>query len=95
MARCFTFGNSQGDPGKEGRNAALGVARFRSGGEIHHWMYDQYSLADALATGWICGPKRFDANQSRIPGWVAYNLDTEPDGAVYKPDSLYMEAVKN
>jgi len=75
--------------------AALGVARFRSGGEIHHWMYDQYSLATLLRRVGFADPKRFDANQSRIPGWVAYNLDTEPDGAVYKPDSLYMEAVKN
>jgi predicted SAM-dependent methyltransferase len=74
--------------------AALGVARFRSSGEIHHWMYDQYSLATLLRRAGFADPKRFDASESRIPGWVAYNLDTEPDGAVYKPDSLYMEAVK-
>jgi hypothetical protein len=57
-------------------------------------MYDQYSLTRLLRRVGFADPKRFDASESQIPGWVAYNLDTEPDGAVYKPDSLYMEAVK-
>ena len=34
------------------------------------------------------------ASESRIPGWSEFHLDTEPDGTVYKPDSLNMEAVK-
>lgn len=32
--------------------------------------------------------------ESRILGWEEYRLDTEPDGTVDKPDSLYMEAIK-
>jgi hypothetical protein len=26
--------------------------------------------------------------------WSQFNLDTEPDGIVYKPDSLYLEVIK-
>ena len=79
--------------GKEGY-AALSVARFRSRGEIHHWMYDRYSLARLLQEVGFSEPKRLGANESRIVNWTAFCLDTEPNGAVYKPDSLYMEAVK-
>lgn len=32
--------------------------------------------------------------KSYILDWASFNLDTEPDGTVYKPDSLYMEAIK-
>jgi hypothetical protein len=34
------------------------------------------------------------ADESYITNWTSFNLDTEPDGSIYKPDSLYMEAVK-
>jgi hypothetical protein len=34
------------------------------------------------------------AHESAIPNWSRFNLDTEPDGSVYKPDSLYLEAIK-
>jgi len=33
--------------------------------------------------------------ESYIPDWASFNLDTEPDGTVYKPDSLYIEAIKH
>jgi len=26
--------------------------------------------------------------ESYIPDWASFNLDTEPDGTVYKPDSI-------
>jgi len=72
----------------------LQVGRFRRGGELHLWMYDRYSLPELLsATGFqhsqVVGPA-----ESQIPNWTMYNLDTEPDGTVYKPDSLYVEALK-
>lgn len=73
---------------------ALQVARFRRRGEIHQWMYDRYSLARLLRDSGFCDPVRRDANESLIPGWTKFNLDTEADGTVYKPDSMYMEAVK-
>lgn len=73
---------------------AFQIGKFRQSGEIHQWMYDRYSLSKLLKE---CGFKQVtqrSANDSFIPNWVSYNLDTEPDGSIYKPDSLFMEAVK-
>jgi len=73
---------------------ALEIGRFRSTGEIHQWMYDRYSLGRILKRAGFQDPKAVRANESRIPDWTAYHLDTEPDGRVCKPDSLFMEAIK-
>ncbi len=73
---------------------ALEVGRFRMGGEVHQWMYDRYSLARALERVGFVGPHAVGPTESRISNWTEFHLDTEPDGTVYKPDSLYMEAVK-
>jgi hypothetical protein len=72
----------------------LQVGRFRQSGEVHQWMYDRYSLKRLLEH---CGFSRVvqrSATDSYIENWPQFNLDTEPDGSIYKPDSLYMEAVK-
>jgi hypothetical protein len=72
----------------------LRIGRFRHGGEIHQWMYDSYSLGRLLLA---CGFKSVavrSATESYIPDWSSHNLDTEPDGSVYKPDSLFVEALK-
>ncbi|HKN74641.1 MAG TPA: methyltransferase domain-containing protein [Candidatus Acidoferrum sp.] len=74
--------------------AALRVGRFRRQGEIHQWMYDTYSLARLLRECGFCDPQRCAATESRIPNWAQYCLDSEADGTTYKPDSMYMEAVK-
>ncbi len=79
--------------GKE-RGEALQLGLFRRGGEVHQWMYDRYSLARALETAGFSEPRQVAASESRISGWKDFGLDTEPDGAIYKPDSLYMEALK-
>jgi SAM-dependent methyltransferase len=73
---------------------ALQVGRFRRQGEIHQWMYDTYSLARLLRECGFCEPQRCAAAESRIPNWAKYCLDNEADGTTYKPDSMYMEAVK-
>ena len=73
---------------------ALEIGRFRSTGEIHQWMYDRYSLGRILKRAGFQDPKPVRADESRIPGWTTYQLDTEPDGTVCKPDSLFMEAIK-
>jgi len=73
---------------------ALKIGRFRSEGEIHQWMYDQYSLAQLLKQSGFKNPTKRTASESAIEGWLKFNLDTESDGTVYKPDSLYMEAFK-
>lgn len=73
---------------------ALILGRFRLCGEVHQWMYDRHSLAQALITAGFHNPIQQAPTTSLIPGWSNINLDIEPDGTVYKPDSLYMEAVK-
>ena len=73
---------------------ALRIGRFRQSGEIHRWMYDRYSLTRLLKE---CGFQEITqrtAADSYIKDWTNFNLDTEADGTVYKPDSLYVEAIK-
>jgi SAM-dependent methyltransferase len=73
---------------------AIQIGRFRQNGEVHQWMYDRYSLTKLLED---CGFQQIvqrSANESYIPNWPDFNLDTELDGLVYKPDSLFMEAIK-
>jgi hypothetical protein len=74
--------------------AALEIGRFRLSGEVHEWMYDRYSLARLLEQAGFAEPRRRDPAESAIPDWTSYHLDTDPDGAIYKPDSIYVEAVK-
>lgn len=67
---------------------------FRASGELHLWMYDRFSLARLLKKVGFVDVKRRRADESLIEGFVGFHLDTEPDGTVRKPDSLYMEGVK-
>lgn len=77
-----------------GKKGILSVKEgwFRTSGEVHRWMYDQFSL------GRILREARFDEvvvsspEVSRIPGFAAYELDVV-NGLVRKPDSLFMEGV--
>jgi hypothetical protein len=55
-------------------------------------MYDRFSLARAMAEAGFSSPRIVGPAESFIEGWNDFHLDTEPDGRVYKPDSLYMEA---
>lgn len=73
---------------------ALRIGRFRMSGEVHQWMYDRYSLRKLLSECGFVDIVQRTAYDSYIPNWTQFNLDTEPDGTVYKPDSLYMEAIK-
>jgi hypothetical protein len=70
------------------------IGAFRRSGEIHHWMYDQFSLARLLRKCGFREPQLCTAFGSDIPDWNSFYLDAEPDGTVYKPDSLFMEATK-
>jgi predicted SAM-dependent methyltransferase len=74
--------------------AAYDHGRFRFSGEIHNWMYDRYSLAEILRIAGFVNPGIVGPAESRISNWVKFALDTETDGRVYKPDSLFMEAVR-
>ncbi len=63
-------------------------------GEMHYWMYDEVSLAEELRRAGFHDIRRATADQSRVPGWMSFNLDADPDGAVYHPGSLFMEGTK-
>jgi hypothetical protein len=73
---------------------ALQIGQFRLAGEVHQWMYDRYSLTRLLEQAGFQNPQRRGPTESVIPGWASFHLDTDPDGSTYKPDSIYMEAVK-
>ena len=79
--------------GREGLRA-FDVGRFRNSGEVHRWMYDRYSLARILTKSGFANPKQMEPAESAISGWADFHLDTEPTGEIYKPDSLYMEALR-
>jgi predicted SAM-dependent methyltransferase len=71
---------------------AAEVGRFRLGGEVHQWMYDSYSLGRLLEDCGFVQVRTCAAHESAIANFAGYNLDTEPDGSVYKPDSFFLEA---
>lgn len=73
---------------------ALQVGKFRSQGEIHQWMYDRYSLTSLLNKTGFQDPIVRNAYDSAFENWQLFYLDANSDGSVYKPDSLYMEAIK-
>jgi len=70
------------------------IGKFRLSGEIHQWMYDRFSLKRLLVQNKFKDVKICTASESRVPKWNSYNLDINPDGTVYKPDSIFIEAVK-
>ena len=78
---------------KEADKKALDIGKFRVGGEIHQWMYDRYSLAKLLENSGLGNIKVKSATDSNIANWNSYVLESK-NGIVFKPDSLFMEAVK-
>lgn len=74
--------------------------RLRGGasgtGELHRWMYDRRSLAAALEDAGFHAPRTESARTSRIAGWQEFmsSLDLDDAGADYKPESLYVEAIR-
>lgn len=72
----------------------LEIGRFRKAGEIHQWMYDRLSMSRLLKSVGFDQVVIRRANESYIPDWEKYHLDTEPDGSTYKPDSAFMEGIK-
>lgn len=70
------------------------IGKFRSGGELHQWMYDSYSLSRLLERAGFESPEEVGPMESRIPNWISYELDANKQGKPHKPDSLFMEASK-
>jgi predicted SAM-dependent methyltransferase len=73
---------------------ALGIGRFRLAGEVHHWMYDRFSLKRLLVSVGFAGPTLRPSDESAIADWNRFHLDTLENGRTIKPDSFFMEAVK-
>ncbi len=69
-------------------------AAFRRSGEVHRWMYDRVSLRRILGECGYTDIAVCRADESRIPGFAGYCLDTDAAGNVRKADSLFMEASK-
>lgn len=78
-----------------GEREAIDLGRFRLGGEVHQWMYDEYSLGRLLRESGFGEVRRCDAADSRIPRWGTFFLDTDTDGTEHAPNSVYMEAVRS
>jgi hypothetical protein len=53
-----------------------------------------FPLGKVLCEAGFTDPQVLSAAESRVAAWGSIHLDTEPDGSVYKPDSLYMEATR-
>ncbi|MFO0968531.1 MAG: methyltransferase domain-containing protein [Gemmataceae bacterium] len=70
------------------------AGRHRLSGEVHQWMYDRFSLKRLLTKCGFQDVRQCAATASAIPDWRSFALDTYPDGAARKPDSLYMEGTK-
>jgi predicted SAM-dependent methyltransferase len=70
------------------------IVTFREHGEIHQWMYDRVSLKRLLEEAGFKSVKVCGATESAIPNFASYNLDTDENGKVRKPDSLFMEGIK-
>lgn len=73
-------------------NLLLGDARKR--GETHMWMWDRVNLPEALARAGFLDVQVLDWQTSRIPEWNELGLDKGSDGGEYKPESLYVEALR-
>jgi SAM-dependent methyltransferase len=63
-------------------------------GEVHRWMYDEYSLKALLSRIGFKDVRVQDARTSEIQGWNRFHLDINQDGSVYIPESLYVEGTK-
>ncbi len=63
-------------------------------GELHRWMYDQYSLGRLLAGLCFRDIRPESARTSRIHDWETFSLDLNADGTPSNSYSLYLEAIK-
>jgi predicted SAM-dependent methyltransferase len=79
--------------GREGIKA-LNLGRFRLHGEIHQWMYDRISLSYLLEEVGFKEVKICTERESRFEKWDSFNLDIDENGNVYKPESIFIEAIK-
>ena len=93
MVRREASGTSQQSPfQRRVENMLLGDARKR--GETHMWMWDRVNLTCALEEAGFRDAQILDFQTSRIPEWNDLGLDRRADGSEYKPESIYVEALR-
>lgn len=73
------------------RMARGGAAKV---GELHRWQYDRYALGELLSRVGFSDVRQEACATSRIEMWKDFRLDSDEDGAEYKPESFYTEAVR-
>lgn len=61
-------------------------------GELHQWMYDEFSLKRLLANAGFVDVTMQSKDKSFIKDWDSFKLDITQDRAEYKIGSLYIEA---
>lgn len=76
------------------KKLARTIGEFRLSGEVHHWMYDRFSLRELMESVGFSEVRVMRPGESRISGWNEFFLEVGSDGSVHKPDSLIMEGVK-
>lgn len=84
FTRIFLWGNAR---------ISYDIGTFRTSGEVHQWMYDRYSIKSLLEKSKFKEVRIVDAFTSNITEWGKFELDGK-DGSVFKPDSLFVEAIK-
>lgn len=67
------------------------IADTARAGILHRWMYDRFSLEEALRQAGFEGIRRHTETTSGIADWRSFHLDSEPSGSAHKPGSLYVE----
>lgn len=78
----------------KGEAEALRIGRFRTGGEVHLWMYELEALERLLKGVGFASVEFHNADTSQIADWGHYHLDTDTDGREHAPHSLYAEGRK-
>jgi SAM-dependent methyltransferase len=76
------------------RWALIGKPTPESTGEVHRWAWDAVSLGRALEAAGFREPVFLSPEESAIPGWQRYRLDSGPAGRPRHFDCLYAEAVR-
>lgn len=76
------------------RWAVIGKPTPENTGELHRSAWDSYSIGRVLVEAGFREPVFLSPEESRIPGWERYRLDTGPAGRPRHFDCLYAEAVR-
>lgn len=75
-------------------SSSVKVGKFRTSGEAHLTMFDRFSLGQVLTDCAFEQVEVVSANQSCIVSWQKTLLDSDGNGALDCPTSLFVEAIK-